>query len=82
MHMDGAKIYYLDHQPLYKSGYGHRLNDCLNSKWDASMERFMFRHRVWGFCMMFIAMPIITLAAVCTCTMMVVLPMALVCGWI
>lgn len=21
---------------------------------DASMERFMFRHRVWGFCMMFI----------------------------
>lgn len=49
---------------------------------DASMERFMFRHRVWGFCMMFIGMPILALAAVCTCTMVVVWPMALVCGWI
>lgn len=49
---------------------------------DDSMERFMFRHRVWGFCMIFIGIPIITLAAVCTCTIVVVLPMALVYGWI
>lgn len=53
----------------------------LEQKLDTFMERFMFRHRVWGFCMMFIGMPIITLAAVCTCTIVVVLPMALVCGW-
>lgn len=51
-------------------------------KMDASVEHFIFRHRVWGFCLMFIGMPIITLAAVCACTIMVVFPMALVCGWI
>ena len=49
---------------------------------DASMERFIFRHRVWGFCLMFIGMPILTLAAVCACTIRGVLPVAFVCGWI
>ena len=47
---------------------------------DAAMERFVFRDRVWGFCMMFIGMPIITLVAVCACMIVAVLPMALVCG--
>lgn len=50
-------------------------------KMDASMERFIFRHRVWGFFLMFIGMPIITLAAVCACTTIVVLPIALIFGW-
>ena len=51
-------------------------------KMDASMERFMFHHRVWGFLKMFIGMPIFTLAAVCACTTIVIFPMALVCGWL
>lgn len=49
---------------------------------DASMERFLFHHRIWGFFIVFIGMPMITLAAVCACTTIIALPFALMCGWI
>ena len=49
---------------------------------DASMERFVFRHRVWGFLMIAIGMPAAALAAVCAGTAVIALPIALVCGWV
>ena len=48
---------------------------------DASMERFVFRHRVLGFAMIFIGMPLFALAAACLCTMCVALPFAAAFGW-
>lgn len=54
----------------------------LEQKLDDLMERFLFRHRVWGFFMMFIAIPMITLAAVCAGATVMIFPVALVCGWI
>ncbi len=49
---------------------------------DASMERFVFRHRVLGFVMIFIGMPLFALAAVCLCTVCVTLPFAAAFGWL
>ena len=34
-------------------------------QFDASMERYIFHHRFLGFLMVFIGMPLVTLAAVC-----------------
>ncbi|MCI7472849.1 MAG: hypothetical protein MSB10_04110 [Clostridiales bacterium] len=49
---------------------------------DAVLERFLFRHKVLGVLMMFIGMPLFTLAAVCVSTAAIVLPMAMALGWI
>ena len=49
---------------------------------DAVLERFIFQHKVLGVLMIFIGMPLLTLAAVCVCTTAIVLPMAMVLGWI
>ena len=32
---------------------------------DAAMEKFLFHHRLLGFLIIFIGMPLVTLAAVC-----------------
>ena len=48
---------------------------------DASMERFVFHHRVLGFVVIFIGMPLFALEAVCLCTMCVALPFAAAFGW-
>lgn len=53
----------------------------VESQIDATMERFIFRHKVLGFLVVFIGMPLVTLAAVCACTTAIVLPLALALGW-
>lgn len=53
----------------------------IGKHFDTSVEKFLFHHQVLGFLMMFIGMPLITLAAVCACTTVLVLPMALAFGW-
>lgn len=50
------------------------------NRMDASMERFIFHHKLLGLLLIFIGMPLITLAAVFVCTMLIVLPIALLFG--
>ena len=50
------------------------------NRMDALMERFIFHHKLLGLLLIFIGMPYITLAAVCVCTMLIVLPIALLFG--
>ena len=45
---------------------------------DASIEKFIFHHKFLGFLMIFIGMPLVTLAAVCVCTTII----AFLFGWI
>ncbi len=53
----------------------------LENRVDTSFEKFVFHHRFWGFFMIFIGMPVVILAAVCVCTSIIALPMALLFGW-
>ena len=48
---------------------------------DASMERFIFQHKVLGMLMIFVGMPVLTLAAVCACTTVIIVPVAIALGW-
>ena len=50
------------------------------NRMDALMERFIFHHKLLGLLLIFIGMLLITLAAVCVCTMLIVLPIALLFG--
>lgn len=50
------------------------------SRIDASIEKFIFHHKVLGFLMIFIGMPLVTLAAVCLCTIVITLPITLLFG--
>ena len=50
------------------------------NRMDASMERFIFHHKLLGLLLIFIGMPLITLAAVFVCTMLIVLPIGLLFG--
>lgn len=54
----------------------------IESRIDASIEKFVFRHRVLGFLLIFIGVPMATLAAVCAGTALITLPLALIFGWI
>lgn len=47
---------------------------------DASMEKFIFHHKFFGFFLVFVGMPLITLVAVCLCTTIIAMPIALVLG--
>lgn len=49
---------------------------------DAAMEKFLFHHRLLGLFMIFVGMPLVTLVAVCVCTTIITLPIALLFGWI
>ncbi len=49
---------------------------------DASMEKFIFHHKILGLFMIFIGMPLVTLAAVFVCTTIIALPIAFLFGWI
>lgn len=53
----------------------------MGSRIDSSLEKFIFHHKILGFLMIFIGMPLITLAAVCICTTLIILPIAFVFGW-
>ena len=48
---------------------------------DASMEKFIFQHKFLGFLMIFIGMPLVTLAAVCLFTILIIFPIILMFGW-
>lgn len=48
---------------------------------DASIKRFIFRHKFWGFIIIFIGIPFVTLAAVCICTTIITLSFAFIFGW-
>lgn len=49
---------------------------------DTSLEKFVFHHQFLGFFMIFVRMPLVTLAAVCVCTTILALPIAFLFGWI
>ena len=49
---------------------------------DTVLERFIFQHKILGVLMIFIGMPLLTLAAVCVCTTAIVLPLAMALDWI
>lgn len=53
----------------------------LEQRIDATMERLIFRHKVLGFLVVFVGMPLVTLVAVCACTTAIVFPLAMVLGW-
>ena len=38
----------------------------LEAQMDNAIEKFLFHHHVWGFLMIFIGIPLITLTAVCS----------------
>ena len=48
---------------------------------DALMEKFIFQHKFLGFLMIFIGMPLVTLAAVCLFTILIIFPIILMFGW-
>lgn len=54
---------------------------CKGNRADACLEEFVFHHRFLGLLMIFIGMPLITLLAVCICTMIIALPLAFALGW-
>ncbi len=47
---------------------------------DRLIEKFMIQHRFLGILMIFTGIPLITLAAVCACTTMIIVPIAFVFG--
>lgn len=49
---------------------------------DTSLEKFVFHHQFLGFFMIFVGMPLVTLAAVCECTTILALPIAFLFCWI
>lgn len=53
----------------------------LENQMDSYMEGFVFHHKFLGFLMIFVGMPLVTLLAVCICTMIIALPLSLVFGW-
>lgn len=56
----------------------HKFEKCF----DKCTERFIFYHPFLAFIAMFIGMPIFVLAAVTVCTVAIILPIALIFGWI
>lgn len=50
------------------------------SRMDASIERFIFHHRLLGLLLIFVGMPLAILTAIFTCTTIIVLPIALAFG--
>ena len=54
----------------------------LENRVDTCMEDFVIRHKFLGFLMIFVGIPLVTLFAVCICTMMIVLPLSLLFGWV
>ena len=49
-------------------------------KIDDLMETFIFRHKCFGFFIILVGMPLVTLAVVCISTILLMLPVALVFG--
>ena len=54
----------------------------LEAQMDNAIEKFLFHHHVWGFLMIFIGIPLITLTAVCLFTAAIVFPLGVFSGLI
>ena len=52
------------------------------ARMDNTMEKFLFHHRILGFLIIFIGIPLVTLLAVCLFTAAVVLPISFFSGWL
>ena len=48
----------------------------------ASIGQLVSHHKILGFLLTLLGMPLLTLTAVCACTAIITLPIALVFGWI
>ncbi len=48
---------------------------------DTEIERFLFHHRLMGFLMIFIGIPMITLLAVCLFAAVIAFPLSLLFSW-
>lgn len=51
------------------------------SKFDAKVTRFAYRHSYLAFLITFIGMPLVVLIAVGLGTLMIILPISFLCGW-
>lgn len=49
---------------------------------DTRMEKFIVHHPFWGMFLIFIGLPLVTLAAVCVCMIIAALFMAFLFGWV
>ena len=49
---------------------------------DAAMETFIFQRKLLVFFIIFVGMPLVTLAAVCVGTTVIAVPIAFLLGWI
>lgn len=49
---------------------------------DGLVEHFLLQHKILGFLLIFIGMPLVTLSAVCICSTVLVLPLALAFGYL
>lgn len=56
----------------------HKCEHCFDRK----AEKLVFHHPYFAFFVMFLVLPIILLAVVSVCTTMIVLPLALIFGWL
>ena len=54
---------------------------CCESRMDARIENFLLRHQGFKLFLIYIGLPLFTLAAVCVCTTAVALSMAFLFGW-
>lgn len=52
------------------------------SRIDASIEKFIYHHKFLGGIIIFIGTPLVILAAVCVCTIIIALPISFMFGWI
>ena len=52
------------------------------NRFDTTAERFILHHPLLGLLVMFIGLPLLTLLAVVICTLAVMLPISLLCGWL
>lgn len=51
-------------------------------RFDAKAERFIWHHPLLGFISIFVGMPLLVLVCVCISTIVIVLPIALIFGWL
>ncbi len=54
---------------------------CCENRMDARMEHFLLHHQGFKLFMIYIGLPLFTLAAVCACTTVAALSMAFLFGW-
>ena len=54
---------------------------CFESRMDARIENFLLCHQGFKLFLIYIGLPLFTMAAVCVCTTAVALSLALVFGW-